>query len=39
MNLIEIAYTKIKYIMRKFPRIRERSFFIGEHKMKSLTQK
>ena len=27
MNLTEIAYTKIKYIIRKFPRIRQLSFF------------
>ena len=34
MNLIEITYPKIKYIMRKFPRIGRFSFFIGEIKMK-----
>ena len=34
MNLIEITYTKIKYIIRKFPRIRRLSFFIGENKTK-----
>ena len=34
MNLIEIAYTKIKYIIRKFLRIRQLSFFIGEHRNK-----
>ena len=34
MNLVEITYTKIKYIMRKFPRIGRLSFFIGESKTK-----
>ena len=33
MNFIEITYTKIKYIIRTFPRIRRLSlFFIGENK-------
>ena len=31
MNLTEITYTKIKYIIPKFPRIRRLSFFIGEN--------
>ena len=35
MNLIEIAYTKIKYIIRKFPRIKRLPFFTGEHKRKT----
>ena len=34
MNLTEITYVKIKYIIGKFPRIR-RTFFISENKTKT----
>ena len=34
MNLIEITYTKIKYIIRKFPRKGDSLFLIDENKTK-----
>ena len=34
MNLIEINYNKIKYFIRKFPRIWRLSLFIGKNKTK-----
>ena len=39
MNLTVISYAKIKYIIPKFPRIRQFSFFMGENRTKSITQK
>ena len=38
MNLTEITYTKIKYIMRNFPE-QGSSFVIGENKTKTIPQK
>ena len=37
MNLTEITYTKIKYMMRKFSIIRRLSFFIDGNKTKAIT--
>ena len=34
MNLIEVTYTKIKYIIRKFLRIWRLCFFIGQNDTK-----
>ena len=39
MNIIEISYTEIKYIIRKFLRTMWFSLFIGKNNPKSLTQK
>ena len=39
MNLIEITYTKTKYIIQNFPRIRRVSFLIGENKTKRNSRK
>ena len=35
MNLTVISYAKIKYIIPKFPRIRQFSFFMGERNEKN----
>ena len=39
MDLTEISHMKIKYIIRKFLRIRQFACYIGESETKTITQK